>query len=313
MDPRVIIDFARIKPLMAWSMAESAIGLGLALYLTNWHIVAWLPTALAILAVVLIQWVAHPLNDIMDYDLDRQAPIESTARIKPIVDGRITMNETKWLTRALLLLILVIMIYLIAFQPVLVLPAAFGVGAMLGYSSKRLRLAYHPYSEFYLAVPINAIAITVVAYVGSGQLTWFTVLIGVVFGFAAGSFFLSMMSMDFPTDRLNGKMTTVVSYPRLRTCTYYPVAGLVIALAAGPFLIGALGPLLTVAYAGLTTLVFAGLIYYGRKVDDLRLSFLDGKVSDPEGRSGPLRLGQLYIATAYGFVLGAMFALVGVV
>ncbi len=312
MDPRVIVDFARVKPLMAWSVAGCAIGLGLALYLTHWHIIAWLPMLMAIIAVVLIQWVAHPINDIMDYDLDRQAPIEATARIKPLVDGRITMNETKWLTRTMLFVILAILAYLIVLQPVLVLPAAFGVGAMLGYNSKTLRLAYHPYSEFYLAVPINAIGIMVVSYIGSGQLPWFTIAVGVAFGFSAGSFFVSMMSMDFPTDRRNGKRTTVVSFPRIRMCTYYPLIGLVIALAATLFMIQPLGLQPALAYGTISGATFASLIYYGNKVDKLRLSYLDGRVEDPEALSGPLRLGQLYISTAYGFVLGALFALMGV-
>ncbi|MGD1060146.1 MAG: prenyltransferase [Methanomassiliicoccales archaeon] len=312
MDPRVIVDFARIKPLAAWSIAGSAVGLGLALFLTGGHIVAWLPTVLAMLAVVLIQWVAHPLNDIMDYDLDRQAPIEATARIKPIVDGRITMTETKWLTRAMMLIILVILAYLVVLQPVLAIPAFYGVGATIGYNSSRLRLAYRPFTEFYLAVPINAIAITVVSYIGSGQLSWVAVVVGIVFGFAAGSFFLSMMSMDFPTDRKNGKRTTVVSFPNVRVCAYYPTIGLAIALISTPFLVQAIGAIQTISFAIISILAFAGLIFYGNKVDELRLRYLGGKVADPEGQSGPLRLGQLYISTAYGFILGALFALMGV-
>jgi 1,4-dihydroxy-2-naphthoate octaprenyltransferase len=310
-DPHVLIDFARIKPLAAWSIADSVLGAGLALYLSSWHIVAPLPMAMAIIVVILIQWVAHPLNDILDYDLDRKAPIEETARIKPIVDGRISMNETKWLTRGMLVIILAIMAYLVLLQPILVLPAAYGVGAMLGYSSSRLRLAYRPFTEFYLGIPINTISITVISYIGSGQLSWIAVIVGVVYAFATSSFFLSMMSMDFPTDRTVGKRTTIVSFPWIHWCTYYPSIGLAIALVSAPFFYLTLGVIPALLFIVPSALVFTVLIMWGSQVDELRLRFLKGLVPDPEGRSGTLRLGQLYAATVFGFVLGALFAFMG--
>ncbi len=311
MEPRVVFDFARIKPLAGWSISGSAVGVGLALYLSHWTIVAPLELLLAIAAVILIQYVAHPLNDIMDYDLDKQAPIGETGRIKPIVDGRITIKETAWLSGFVILVIVVILGILIIKEPPLILPAAYGVGALLGYNSSRLRLAYRPFTEVYLGVPINTLTVLVISYLGSGQLSPISILVGIVFGFSAGSFFLSMMSMDFPTDRLNDKRTTVVVFPRLRWCTFYPSIGLFAAVLASVILIDQIGLAAAVLFAGLTGTAFAVLIWYGHRVDRLRLDFLAGKVADPEAAAGPLRLGQLYTSIIYAFVIGVFFALMG--
>jgi 1,4-dihydroxy-2-naphthoate octaprenyltransferase len=222
------------------------------------------------------------------------------------------MNETRWLTRAMMLIILAIMTYLVLLQPILVFPAAYGVGAMLGYSSSRLRLAYHPFTEFYLGIPINTISITVISFIGSGYLSWIAVLVGVVFAFATSSFFLSMMSMDFPTDREVGKRTTIVSFPWIRWCTYYPAFGLAVAAISSALFYSSLGAMPALLFFALSFTAFTGLIVWGYRVDQLRLRFLRGMMPDPEGRSGSLRLGQLYAATAYGFVLAAFFAFMGV-
>ncbi|HXZ23323.1 MAG TPA: prenyltransferase [Methanomassiliicoccales archaeon] len=312
MQPRVIFDFARIKPLAGWSLSGAAVGTGLALYLSRWRIIAPLEMMLAIAAVVLIQWVAHPLNDIMDYDLDRQAPIGDTGRIKPIVDGRISIKETAWLSACFILVIFAILAILIVEQPLLILPASYGVGALLGYNSSRLRLAYRPFTELYLGVPINTLTVLVISYIGSGELSPISLLVGIVFGFAASSFFLSMMSMDFPTDRKNDKLTSIVAFPRLRWCTYYPSIGLFAAVLASVLLFDQMGPGPTIIFAGLAGIAFAVLIWYGHRVDRLRLDFLAEKVTDPEAAAGPLRLGQLYTSIVYAAVLAVFFALMGV-
>ena len=167
MKPYTLVSFARIRPLAAWSISGSAIGVGLALYLTGWEVIAVLPMLLAIVAVIIMQYVAHPLNDIMDYDLDRQAPISETRRVKPLVDGSITMRETKVLSLFLIAVIVVILGYLIIRQPVLLIPAAYGMVALIGYNSSRVRLAYRPYTELYFGIPINTLTVTVISFIAT--------------------------------------------------------------------------------------------------------------------------------------------------
>ncbi|HEY3420121.1 MAG TPA: prenyltransferase [Methanomassiliicoccales archaeon] len=308
MKPVSLFYFARIKPMAAWTISGSLLGVALAGYLTGWHIIDGFSTFLAAIVVVLMQYVAHPMNDIMDYELDRQAPIEATGRVKPLVDGMITRKETKWLSLSIVLLIVVIMAYLIWLRPVLILPAAYGMAALIGYNHKATKLAYRPYSELYISMPINAIAVFVISYIGSGQLSQVATVVGVCFGFASSSFFVSMMSMDFPTDRENGKRTTIVTHPRLRWCMYYPLTGLFFTIVSAPLIMDALPPFPAAAFLGVTVVVFALLALLGSKVDRIRLDYLAGRTSNMEGATGAGRLYQLYLSVVYALSLAALFA-----
>jgi 1,4-dihydroxy-2-naphthoate octaprenyltransferase len=305
--------FARIKPMAAWTISGSLLGVGLAGYLTRWNIVDVVPTMLAVVVVILMQYVAHPMNDIMDYDLDRQAPIGETGRVKPLVDEMITSRETKWLSASIVLVVIGILSYLIWLRPVLILPASYGMAALIGYNHRSTKLAYKPYSELYLSMPINAITVFVISYIGSDQLSPVAAAVSIVFGFAASSFFVSMMSMDFPTDRKNGKRTTIVAHPGLRWCAYYPLIGLAFALISALFVAGALGPWPTAAFLGLSSAVFISLAILGEKVDDIRLDFLKGKLAGLEVLTGAGRLNQLYLSIVYAFSLTALFAYLGVI
>ncbi len=309
MDPRSLFEFARIKPLAAWSLSGALLGTGLAIYLSSGQLLAPLSMALAIGCVVIMQYVAHPMNDIMDYELDRQAPIGATGRFKPIVDGEISIKEARHLSLLLVTVVLVMMSYLIVLQPVLVLPAAYGMVALIGYNHSSLRWAYKPFTELYLSMPINAISVLVISFIGSGQISGVSIIISLAFGFASSSFFVSMMSMDFPIDRTNGKRTTVVTFPRLRWCTYYPMIGLAVALLGSPLLMATGGPAFTTVFVLISVAVFLALSWYGARVDALRFRYLEGREKDPEGRSGYIRLRQLYLSLAYAILLSGLFVL----
>jgi 1,4-dihydroxy-2-naphthoate octaprenyltransferase len=308
---RPLVQFARFKPLTAWSISGSVLGASLAWYVSGQDLAAPLPMVLAMVCVVLMQYVAHPMNDITDYELDRQAPIGASGRFKPLVDGTVTMDQAKRLTVVLVGVILVMIAYLVLMQPLLVFPAAYGTAALIGYNHPSLKLAYRPYTELYLGVPINALAVAVVSYIGSGALSEVAVLVSVVFGFSASTFFVSMMSMDFPTDRANGKMTTIAVRPRLRYCTLYPVLGLSLAVAFFPPLASTLGSVPALAYLLISVASFAALIAVGHRVDGQRLRMLSGDSGEHEYLSGRLRLAQLYISVIYSIALSALFLVLG--
>ena len=132
MKPAALFYFARVKPMTAWSISGSLLGVALAGYLSNWHIVDVVPMILAAMVVVMMQYVAHPMNDLTDYDIDRQAPINETGRVKPLVDGMITHREARLLTMSIVIAVLAILSYLIWLRPILLLPAAYGVAALIG-------------------------------------------------------------------------------------------------------------------------------------------------------------------------------------
>jgi 1,4-dihydroxy-2-naphthoate octaprenyltransferase len=297
-----LVHFARFKPLTAWSVSASVLGASLAFLLGGGTIANLGSMLLAIVCVVLMQYVAHPMNDVMDLELDRRSPIGPTGRHKPLVDGTATVREVNHLSAGMIVVIFLIMLYLIILQPVLLVPAAYGMIALFGYNHPRLRWAYRPYAELYLGMPVNAISVLVISFIGSGVVTLLSVAVSVVFGFASSTFFVSMMSMDYPTDRSNGKVTTVVRWPGVRYCTGYPMLGLAAAFGAVPAL-SSLGGWEAALAVLLCVLTFTVLAAMGHRVDILRFNYLRGEVERPEGTSASIRLGQLYASVVFSIAL----------
>jgi 1,4-dihydroxy-2-naphthoate octaprenyltransferase len=311
LDPRSLLEFARIKPLAAWSLSGGLLGTALAFQLAGGQPLYIAPMLLAILCVVLMQYVAHPMNDIMDLELDGQAAITATGRVKPIVDGAVTVREAKLLTVVIVSVIILLIAVLVAIQPVLIFPAAYGMVALIGYNHPSLRWAYKPFTELYLSMPINAISVAVIAFIGSGLINGAAIVISLAFGFASSAFFVSMMSMDYRSDRANGKRTTVVMFPHLRWCTYYPLIGLAVALIGTPVVLGGMGPSLALAFILLSTTTFIILAWFGKKADDLRLTDKGAIDDGQEYLSGRYRLRQLYLSVIYATLLTVILLSLG--
>ncbi|MBI0583191.1 MAG: prenyltransferase [Methanomassiliicoccus sp.] len=311
MRSRALVQFARFKPLAAWSVSASVLGASLAFYLTGGSLVDPASMLLAMVCVILMQYVAHPMNDIMDLELDRKAPIASTGRFKPLVDGSATVKEASGLSAVIVAAFILIMVVLIIGRPVLLLPAIYGTVALFGYNHPRLRWAYRPYTELYLGVPINTLSVLVISYVGSGIVNSLSVTVSIVFGFASSAFFVSMMSMDYPTDRANGKITTVVRWPRSRYCTWFPLFGLAVAIAAVPVWMNMGAP--AIAMIASSVAAFAVLALYGKRVDELRMKSIHGSVDHPEASSGNMRLGQLGVSIVFSMVLSLVLLSGGLV
>jgi hypothetical protein len=193
------------------------------------------------------------------------------------------------------------MLYLIILQPVLLVPAAYGMIALFGYNHPRLRWAYRPYAELYLGMPVNAISVLVISFIGSGVVTLLSVAVSVVFGFASSTFFVSMMSMDYPTDGRTARSPRWYAGPGEvlhRVSHAGPRCGLrrrSRALLPGGMGSGVSGPVMC-----LDLHVLAAM---GHRVDILRFNYLRGEVERPEGTSASIRLGQLYASVVFSIAL----------
>jgi 1,4-dihydroxy-2-naphthoate octaprenyltransferase len=312
MDWRALIYFARIKPLAAWSIGAVLIGMGVAVWQVG---VVGLDMPLLILAAacaILMQYVAHPLNDVTDYAVDVRAAIAETGRVKPIVNGMVTVSEAKMLSAVLLATTLLLAAYIVFQRPIAFFFALFGFFALIGYNTAPLRLAYRPYSEYYLGIPTNAILVIAVAYIASGYLSSVAAVFGILHGFAASTFFVSMMSMDFPSDISHGKVTTVGRWPGFPWCTFFPTIGLVISGALiTTILSGSMPGWGVLLVALITVAVFVSLILLGYSVDRVRIAYLRGENPSPAPVSGDLRLAQLYTSIGYAVALLAVLLAVG--
>jgi len=302
-----LVDFARFKPLAAWSISSAVLGASMAFFLSDGEIVEPLPMAAAMACIVLMQYVSHPLNDITDRELDARAAIAATGRRKPLVSGSATVSEARVLSEIILVVVMFIMAGLVIFRPVLIIPATYGVFAVLGYSHSALRLSYRPFTELYLAVPVNMISVVVIAYIGAGTITMLSALVALAFGFAASTVFVSMMSMDYATDRADRKETTVVRYPRSRWCAAFPAFGLSALIISLPFAAATMGLAAILSLAVLSISAFLALILIGAKADRLRIDHLYGRPDDLEAGTNRLRLKQLYISVLYALGTSAIF------
>ena len=311
-DSRSLLDFARFKPLAAWSLSSAVLGASLAFFLSGGEIAEPWPMAAAMVCIVLMQYVSHPLNDITDRELDARAAIAATGRRKPLVNGSATVTEARMLSASIVAVILLIMAGLIVFRPVLIVPASYGMFAVLGYSHSKLRLSYRPFTEMYLGVPVNMIAVLAIAYIGAGTFSPLSVMVAIAFGFAASSLFVSMMSMDYAADRSDRKETTVVRYPRSHWCAAFPAIGLLAFIFSLPFAAASLSVAALISMAALSTATFLVLITIGAKADRLRFDYLDGLSNSMEARSNSLRLKQLYTSVLYAVGMSMIFLQQGV-
>jgi 4-hydroxybenzoate polyprenyltransferase len=152
-------------------------------------------------------------------------------------------------------------------------------------------------------MPINAISVAVIAFIGSGLLTPLTIMVSAVFGFVSSTFFVTMMSMDYKVDRLNGKMTTIASYPAVRWCTIYPLLGIGPILLCLPFVAASIGAGPAILIALLSALILIILSLIGSEADKERLLSLSIGAKDIASSTGNLRLNQLYLSVAFAITL----------
>jgi len=64
-------------------------------------------------------------------------------------------------------------------------------------------------------------------------------------------------------------------------------------------------------FAAISAAFLLVVAIWGKRVDDVRLSFLGGTSSDVERRSGDMRLNQLYLSIVYAFLIAVYFAILG--
>jgi 1,4-dihydroxy-2-naphthoate octaprenyltransferase len=304
---------ARIPPLTAWSVCGLVIAAAVAVYGYGISGVNWWFFGLVALAGVLVQYVAHPLNDLMDLEVDREAKIDETSRSKVLLNGMATPAELKILSVAIIAIVLGIVVYLSLALPLIPVFAAIGLVGLVGYNYWPLRLAYHPFAEWYLGIPTNMALVVAAVYAGTGTITLLAVLFGLIHAFAVGTFFVTMMSMDYFSDVRNGKVTTVGMFPRGKPCTFFAMAGLVVTVAAYWFYIGfAVIPPLNLVLFGTSLLIFGELTDLGGKADAFRHYALraDGGLDRFEEGTNLIRMEQLKIGILHAALI-SLFLIFG--
>lgn len=104
MDYRRHFHPAQVEPLTGWSIGGSLMELGIAIWQAVCVGVARSPLILPVICTILLQYAAHPLNDLIDRDFDAAAKSPETGRVKPPVAGTAAEAELKALSAALILI-----------------------------------------------------------------------------------------------------------------------------------------------------------------------------------------------------------------
>jgi 1,4-dihydroxy-2-naphthoate octaprenyltransferase len=221
----------------------------------------------AIAVAVLLEYVAHPINDLADYPVDLRANIDGTGRRKVLISGLATRDELRRLSAAILLGTAGIALGIAWFRPPALLFGVLGFGAVWAYNLPPLHLSYRPFAEFLIGVPVNFAMVTGIAYVISGSITPAAVELGIAQAFMGASVLISYFAMDVQTDILGKKWSTVARFPRVPWCTLYPLAG-----------IGVLVPLLCLgsgpAVLAVPVLLLGGMALLGSRIDAVWRGYL---------------------------------------
>ncbi len=254
-------------PLLSWSGCAIMLGIGAAIHDVGIGEVNWALVAIAGAGTVIIQYAAHPVNDLLDYEVDARANIKGTGRHKVLHSGLATRPDLVRLSSLLILVAIAMMLYVTAMRPLALPFGLVGLFGLWSYNWKPLKLSYYPFSELAVDIPVNMAMVMAIAFVAVNEVLYLAFVMGVIQTFMAMSMHISYFAMDTESDNAGGKVSTVVAYPRYPWCTLYPSIGLV---AVGAFAI--LGT--DIWLLGIPALLFGVEIAYGLKMDWMRFTYL---------------------------------------
>ncbi len=252
---------------MSWSGCAILLGIGSAVYEEGFAAVNWLLVFIGAAGTIIIQYAAHPVNDLLDYEVDARANIKGTGRHKVLHSGLASRHDLVQLSSLLLLTAIVMMLYVTIMRP---LALAFGLVGLFGlwsYNWKPLKLSYYPFSELVVDIPVNMAMVMAIAFVAVGGVLALAFVMGVVQTLMAMSMHTSYFAMDTESDDVGGKVSTVVAYPKYPWCTIYPAIGLA---SVAVFTIAGVSPWIML----LPGILFCVELGLGMKMDWTRFTYL---------------------------------------
>ena len=226
-----IYQLARVRPLVAWAGGGILLGIAVAIHTVGITQIDWSLTLIAVLIPLLLQYLAHPLNDLADFDVDLRAPIKATGRKKVLVSGLMTHKSVKIVSLAILVITIYMAMLLMVDRPLSIIFMAVGLYAVLGYNT--FKLGWKPFSELTIVIPTLITLVMAVSYVACGEITQLSILIGMLHAIVGIQFFMTSRAMDTEADRKMGKITTLVKYPDPAILSIYNLGSIGIILIVG--------------------------------------------------------------------------------
>ena len=267
MKAKTLYWIGRWGAIQSWSGSGVILGIAVVIHVLGIDAINWGLVAIAAVGVILVHYVSHALNELMDYEIDAKTNNEGTGRHRILLAGDVTIRELTWLSVGLIAVVTAMAIYVGTKVPGALVFVAIGYWGMFGYNTKQIKLAYKPLNELVVDIPLNMAMVIGVAYVASGELLALAVVMGVLATFMAMSMKVTYAAMDSGTDRKFGKITSSARFPQFPWSTVYPACGLA---SVGAFAILQIEPVLLLVPAAL----FALQTWYAMRVDWIRNDYL---------------------------------------
>ncbi len=230
----------------------------------------------------------------MDLEVDRREKSAETGRDRPLVYGWATVADYRRLS-AMITIIVVILAAGLTAQRVLI-PILFVIGFFFdyAYNHPRMRLAYRPFTEWYI-FPWLVVGVTVtVVYAATGILSLLALILSLLHGLTVTCFVVSMMRRDVQSDRLGGKNTSSVRYPEVPHSTIFGIVTLLVSVMMLYPLARILGNVELAYLLVLTTAIIAGInTVHGARIDQLCTRALYSVFPDFELSANRLMLQQV--------------------
>lgn len=225
---KVLYLLARIRPLMVLAGTAVLLGIAVAVQAVGFGAVNWGLTALAAIFVLGLNYVAHPINDIFDYEVDKKANIEGTGRHKVLLSGISTKEQLTGISLVVIVVLALLALYLIYQRPMALVFAIAGFAALFAYNLPPLKLSYRPFSELFLCSIVGVSMVMGVSIVATGVIVPLSIPVGIVSAIMSISIHTTYFAMDTNSDYLGGKVSTLVKFPDFHWSAIYPFAGMVI-------------------------------------------------------------------------------------
>ncbi len=253
--------------IQSWTGSGVILGLATVIHELGLGAVNWTLVAIAAVGVVLVHYVSHALNELMDHEIDAKTNNKGTGRHRILLEGDVSRAELTWLSIGLIAVVTLMAAYVGNQLPGALVFVAIGYWGMFSYNTKQIGLAYKPLNELVVDIPLNMAMVVGVAYVASGKLLLLAGIIGVFATFMAMSMKVTYAAMDSGTDRKYGKITSSARFPQFPWSTVYPACGLI---SVGVFAVLRVDPLLLLIPAAM----FALQTWLAMRVDWIRNDYL---------------------------------------
>lgn len=153
-------------------------------------------------------FIAHILNDIIDYKVDKIAKIKETKRsLKPLVEGWVTIKQAKILLGFFITILVITSAAVVSYYGFTIL--IFGlILFILILSYNVFKLGWMPFAEWSTVFPTVLIVTLIGAYVTNHDIIFKLSFLS--YTFFAMSWFIVSRLCDYNADKKLGKVTTAV-------------------------------------------------------------------------------------------------------